>query len=411
MYKRTNLKAIIFSFLLLFTSLLFGQTTDSNRKIGLVLSGGGATGFAHIGVLKALEENGIPIDYISGTSAGALIGALYACGYSPDEIEAFAMQPDFLLMSEGKLRADQKFYTKENVQNGSMFSFNFSVDSLVQKSLPTSFTNSTYLDFELMRLLGVAGAYTGNDFDSLFIPFRCLASDIVKKETVVFREGYLNEAVRASMTFPFYFQPLSVDGRILFDGGLYNNFPADVMYEDFFPDFIIGSNVSYNADKPQNDDLISQLVNMLVRYSDFSLPCENGLIIEPQVDMSTFDFDNVEIAIQLGYEEGLKYIDSILPNISSRVDTAAFKLRRKAFKDKIGALSIDQITVDGPQKSAQFVKKSLTYKKENEHLNADDLEKRYYRLAATDQLNFLFPVLEKNDKGTFGHEIDYSRIK
>jgi NTE family protein len=260
------------------------------QKVGLVLSGGGATGLAHIGVLKALEEKGIPIDYITGTSAGALVGSLYASGFSLEEIEAYVLSDDFQLMTLGKLKSTQRFLYKEQEYNASMVDISFSGDSIIKKSLPTNFISSAFLDFEMLKILGTTGASYNNDFDSLFVPFRCVASDIVNKRSVVFNEGPLNQAVRSSMTFPFYLFPIRVNGTLMFDGGLYNNFPANVMYNDFNPDYIIGSNVSNNAKPPSEDDLISQLTNMLVSYSDYNLPCDAGIIIQPKTDVSTFEF-------------------------------------------------------------------------------------------------------------------------
>ncbi len=214
MYKRTKLNSIK---RYLFTILLCSGTLSifAQQKIGLVLSGGGATGLAHIGVLKALEERGIPIHYITGTSAGALVGSMYAAGYSPEEIEAYVMSEDFQLMTKGKVRSTQRFLYKEEEMNAGMINVSFSGDSILQKSLPTSVITSSYLDFEMLKLLGTTGASYGNDFDSLFVPFRCVASDITNKKSIVFSEGFLNQAVRASMTYPFYFNPIRVNGILM----------------------------------------------------------------------------------------------------------------------------------------------------------------------------------------------------
>jgi NTE family protein len=113
------------------------------------------------------------------------------------------------------------------------------------------------------------------------------------------------------MTFPFFINPIRVDGVLYFDGGLYNNFPADVMCNEFHPDYIIGSNVSYNAAPPQEDDLISQLTNMLVTPTDFTIPCENGILIQPKTALSTFNFDDVGKAIDEGYRATIAMMDSI----------------------------------------------------------------------------------------------------
>ena len=233
-----------------------------SQKVGLVFSGGGATGFAHIGVLKALEENNIPIDFITGTSAGALVGAMYASGYTPQQIEHFATSEKFWLMSQGELEREFKYYIHKSDKNAEVFGFRFAKDSILQKSLPTNLLNPTFLDYEMMALLATNPIKSRQTFDSLFVPFRCIASNIATKESVLFKDGNLNVAVRASMTYPFFLSPITVDGELLFDGGLYNNFPAEILYQEFNADYIIGSNVSYNEPPPTEDDVMSQVRNM-----------------------------------------------------------------------------------------------------------------------------------------------------
>jgi len=395
------LKSFLYKFLLLFLTFIASNNILAQQKVGLVLSGGGATGFAHIGVLQALEEKGIPIDFITGTSAGALVGAFYAVGYSPLQMRELCKSPEFMKMATGELKPEQQFFTKEDEPKSDMFSFPFSLDSLLKKSLPTNFANSTFLDFELMKILGIVSAAKGNDFDQLFVPFRCVASDIVSKESVVFSSGHLNEAVRASMTFPFYFQPLRVNGRLLFDGGLYNNFPSDILYKEFCPDYIIGSNVTYNADEPSEYDLLSQIENMLVRYSDFSLPCEEGIIIEPELSIGTFDFSEVEYAIEIGYQAGLKYADSILPHIKKLKPISEIERERLEFRKNIPDLVIDSIYSGGNRKINYFVKNSMLRLQKKSPVSASEIERRYYRLAATEHIGFLFPTIDTNAAGHY----------
>ena len=155
LYKRKKLKAI---FRYLFAFVLFNHTflLVAQEKVGLVLSGGGATGLAHIGVLKALEEHGIPVDYITGTSAGALIGALYAAGYSPEEIELLASSESFQKMSTGQIEAHQRFSYRESDENASMFKFGIGIDSSILNSIPTHYRSSAYVDYVLMELLAPA---------------------------------------------------------------------------------------------------------------------------------------------------------------------------------------------------------------------------------------------------------------
>ncbi len=215
--------------ILLIIFCTFAIKISYSQKVGLVLSGGGAAGFAHIGVLKALEEKQIPIDYITGTSAGALVGAMYACGYSPLEIENYVLTERFQLMTKGQLENKQQFYFFENDEDASIVSLPISKDSVLSKSLPTNFISSVLMDFEMMRLFGTVSASKNDDFNKLFVPFRCVASDIENKKSVIFNSGNLNLVVRASMTYPFFISPIKLNGKLLFDGGLYNNFPVDVM--------------------------------------------------------------------------------------------------------------------------------------------------------------------------------------
>ncbi len=269
------------------------------EKIGLVLSGGGVSGMAHIGVIKALEENEIPIDFITGTSAGAFIGAMYACGYSAKEMETFILSEDYQKQVYGILKDNQRFYFREKDYNSSLINLEFSKDSLFFRSLPINLISPALLDFSLMKFFSTVNSSMSNDkkFDSLFVPFRCVASDVANKKSVIFSDGDLNKAVRASMTYPFYLNPINVDGTLYYDGGLYNNFPSDVMYNDFNPDYIIGSNVSSNSPPPDEKDLIGIVTNMLVSHTNFKLPCNEGILIEPKVNVKTFEFEKVKIAI------------------------------------------------------------------------------------------------------------------
>jgi NTE family protein len=382
------------------------------QKVGLVLSGGGATALAHIGVLKALEERGIPINYITGTSAGAFVGALYASGYSPKEIEEYVLNPDFQLMTTGKLKPNQRFLVREEEQTASLINVLFTYNNLLKKSLPTSFTTSTYLDFEMLKTLGTTAASHHNDFDSLFVPFRCVSSDITHKKSVVFSKGNLNQAVRSSMTYPFYFSPLRIDNNLLFDGGLYNNFPADIMYSDFNPDYIIGSNVSYNAEPPSEDDLVSQITNMLVSHSDFTLPCEAGLIIRPITNVTTFSFENIEEAISDGYSSTLLYLDSIEARIQKKTSLEALELRRREFRSKVVPLNIQSISNKSSKRDySYYAKKSLMNNKREKNLTLEQIEKRYFRLSTAQQIDFIFPTLSLKSDSTYDLNLEIRKAK
>ncbi len=391
------------NFLIVFCLTIAPSVPGYSQKVGVVLSGGGAAGFSHIGVLKALEEKGIPIDFITGTSAGALVGAMYACGYSPAEIETYVLSDVFQLMSNGKLEWNQQFLFQKDYNDASLIDFAFSKDSILKKSLPTNFIKPSLLDFEMMRIFGLTSASYGDNFDNLFVPFRCVASNIVKKESVIFKNGKLNQAVRASITYPFFINPIRVDGALLFDGGLYNNFPSDVMYSNFDPDYIIGSNVSGNANLPSEDDLISQLTNMLVSHTNFELPCDDGIIIYPKTDVKTFGFSEVKNAINDGYNSTIKYLDSIEKHVTKRVSIAELTEKRVAFKKRILPLQLSSINVTSPKKKSDisFIRQSILKNNRKETIDFSLLKKRYFRTNAIPHLEYLFPTLDLNKDSTF----------
>ncbi|UKN01955.1 patatin-like phospholipase family protein [Paracrocinitomix mangrovi] len=374
---------------ILFNINLFGQ------KVGVVLSGGGATGFAHIGVLKALEENDIPIDYITGTSAGALIGGLYASGFSPQEIEEIALSESFEVIANNDIESEFKYYIEEQNEDAGLFSVRLSKDSVLKKSLPTNLLNPTFLDLKLMHLLGTNPANTLQTFDSLFVPFRCVASDIVQKKSVTFKSGPLSQAVRASMTYPFFISPIKIDGKLMFDGGMYNNFPAENMYSEFNADFIIGSNVSYNEPPPNEDDLMSQVSNMFTSHSNYSLPCEQGIIIEPNIEeVGTFEFDEIKDAIQRGYEATIAKIDSIKMYVNLRVSASEREKQRVLYKAKRLEVNVTEVNVQGVKKEqAKYIENKILRKRKKSQIDYSMLKKRYLNLYQSEHIRSLYPTL------------------
>ncbi len=410
LYKRTKLKSFLGSFFLVF--LFISVNCTAQQKIGLVLSGGGATGLAHIGVLKALEEKGIPIDYITGTSAGALVGSMYACGYSPQEIEDYVLSESFQLMTNGKLEPDKRFLLQERDNDASIFNFSFSKDSLLRKSIPLNLVTPSYLDFEMARLLGTVSASHFNSFDSLFIPFRCIASDVVNKKSTSFSKGHLNQAVRASMTYPFYVNPIRIDGIVYFDGGLYNNFPVNIMYNDFHPDFIIGSNVSDNAKAPDEQDFIGMLENMMATPTDYSIPCAEGIIINPKSNVGIFEFDEVKQAIQDGYLAASLLLDSISKSITNHQDAIVLAQKRAFFKSKTTPLIVSSITNNySKNKDLKFARSTMIKSRKGEVLSNELLEKRYFRLYATPQIDFVYPTFQLKKDSSYNLDLKLRKAK
>ncbi len=368
-----------------------------SQKVGLVLSGGGAKGLAHIGVIKALEENGIPIDYITGTSMGAIIGSLYAAGYSPAEMEAIATSAEFQNWAFGKIPDEHIYYFKKKEADASWIDLKFNLDTTFSAALPTNIIPPHPMDLAFLQLLAQASARANYNFDSLFVPFRCVASDVYANEPVIFSEGDLGSSVRASMTFPFYFKPITIKGRLLFDGGIYNNFPIDVMIQQFKPDYIIGSAVSSNALPPSEDNLLLQLENMIVSNSNYEVPDSNGILIKPDVRLvKLMDFHMARELIQIGYGAAIAQINHIKRLIPIRQDTAEINLKRKWFRNSFKPLYFKNIYVSGlTYKQSLYLLKNFMYKKDT--ITFESFKKEYYKLIADDHIESIFPRAKYNE--------------
>ena len=361
--------------------LLNLQVSLSAQKVGLVLSGGGADALAHIGVIKALEENNIKIDYITGTSMGALIGALYASGIPISEIESYFTNPQFLSISNGSVPSKFLYYPPKPDIDPSLISLRFkNTDEGSTLLLPSKVISSETFDFEILKFLAAAEKLSNYNFDSLMIPFRCVAADIITKELVVFKEGSLTEALRASMSYPFFVKPIKINGHLMYDGGIYNNFPVNIMCNEFSPSYIIGSNVSQNIPEPSEDDLFGQLQNILVRNTEYCIYCTEGELIEPQINFGTFNFENAKQAIQSGYNETQQHLQHITYHINPTsnliIDTSSIFLHQNE-KIEIGEIIFKEIN----QKQAVYTGSVLNRKKKKEHtLSLATFERNYYRL-------------------------------
>lgn len=398
----------IFFFISIILLLFFSPNSAKAQKVGVVLSGGAASGIAHIGVLKALEENHIPIDYITGTSMGALVGSIYAMGYSPAQIEALVKTERFINWSEGIVDQKYAYYFKRTDDNASWVTFKLSIDSAFESSIPTNLISPVAMDFGMMEFAAGPAAAANYNFDSLFIPFRCVASDIEKKESVIFRKGDLAEAVRASMSYPFYIKPILVDGKLLFDGGLYNNFPSNVMYEECFPDFMIGSNVSGNNPSPDEDNLLSQIKTMIQSKSNYDILCEGGVIIEPKTTVALFNFSNVQPLIDSGYAATMRQMDYIKQYVERKTTPEELAIKRSNFKGLQPKMIFDKIYIDGlNKKQSEYVRKILLHK--NKTISLEDMKEGYFRLAADSKIKYIYPKAKYNPQT--GYYDLYLRIK
>mgnify|MGYP000413447273 CR=1 FL=1 len=365
------------------------------QKVGLVLSGGGAKGMTHIGIIRALEENNIPIDYIAGTSMGAIIGSLYAMGYSPDDMAALLRSPDFKRWYSGKVEPKYEYYFKKNRPTPEFFNIRFAFrDSMHLKPqiLPTSMVNPIQMNLVFVELFARATASCDGDFNRLFVPFRCIASDVYNKKPLIMRKGDLGDAVRASMSFPFVFKPIEIDSVLAYDGGIYNNFPTDVMRKDFRPDIIIGSVVAANPSKPKENDLMSQIENMVMQKTDYSLPDSLGIVMNFKYDdVNLLDFDRLQELHDIGYNRTISLMDSIKNRIHRRVNADNIRLRRLVYRSNLPQLRFRDIHIEGANEQQQVYIKKEFHDEDHEVFTYEELKRGYFRLLADNMISEIIP--------------------
>ena len=362
-------------------------------KVGIVLSGGGAKGAAHIGALKYIEEIGLPVDYIVGTSMGSIIGGLYALGYSPDEIEAMISNLDWSqYMSNSIERRDISSADKHRrstyiinipFNHGELLKrFNSMKDddsgsssSSIISSLPDSFIGGTDL-LNLFNSLCI-GYQDSIDFNDLPIPFACVATDVTTGEAVILRNGKFPEAIRASMAIPGVFSPMTINGQRLVDGGLVNNFPTDVC-RDMGADIIIGVEVARGMTRDVSSiKSLPQLASQMMSIMTMGHNQENrklcDLYLHPPVNdfgMLSFTSEAIDTIVQRGYNYTSEFHDELL-TIKRYIDSfepAAKTLHAtKAQYVMNDTIRLEKITMD----NVSFKEFKWLYRKSQLRLNED----------------------------------------
>lgn len=380
--------SIVISFFFILINSLQAQ------RVGLVLSGGGAKGAAHIGVIKAFEENEIPIDYITGTSIGAIIGSLYAMGYTPDEMLQLMLSKEFGYWQTGTVEDDYMYYFRKPDPTPEMAHFSIDMsDSLQIKTnfLPQSLINPIQMNQAFMALYAQATAKAAWNFDNLFVPFRCIGSDIYNKKPVIFKNGDLGEAVRISMTFPLFFKPVWKDSVPMFDGGIYDNFPVKTMKEDFHPDFIFGVALSTGKSKPSNNPY-NQIETMIMQETNYEVDEEDGMIIRFNMpDVSLLDFQKANEIMEMGYKRTMSLIDSIKGRVHRRMPLDSLNLRRKQYKESLPPLVFKNIYITGVSESQQKYIESQLHRDINQEFSMEEFKRAYFKMLAYSKIKEIVP--------------------
>jgi len=305
---------------------LLQQQTLQRPKIGLVLSGGGARGAAQIGVLRALERHHIPIDFIAATSMGAIVGGLYAAGYTTDELESLAVTTDWdeVLSLGDEVQRSQLFVDQKMFDDRSFIAIRFEG---LQPVLPSAVSTGQRLTEFLSAQILQALYYPFPDFDHLKIPFRAMATDLVSGRRIVLKDGSFAEALRASATVPLLFNPIEKDGMQLVDGGLVANIPVDIARAAGCDLVIVVNSASglRHADEMNAPwQTADQIMGIMMEKVNERQMKDGDIIITPNIGRHLSSaFSGLDSLIRIGDESAERHVSDILALLDRRADSLA----------------------------------------------------------------------------------------
>lgn len=389
-------KAFHFVLIFLISGSIYAQSVVEKRdvKVGVVLSGGGAKGLAHIGALKVIEEAGIKIDYIGGTSMGAIIGGLYASGYTASQLDSIFRNTDFAELIEDNIpRSAKSFYEKSASEKYALtLPFN-----KLKLSFPPAYSGGQNIYSELVRALYHVKDI--GDFSKLPIPFLCIATNVETGDEVLLDRGYLPEAIMASGTLPSLFEPAAMGDQILIDGGVVNNYPIDEVRK-MGADIIIGIDVQQGL--RDRDGLLSA-TEILLQINNYRSAVD---MIEKSKNTDIYIKPDITEYSMVGFDAGSKIIESgakaakeklnELAKISDFVTTPRKTITPVNAND---SLIIKQVVLKGNENyTSGYVKGKLRFEN-NEKVTFKKLKQGINNLSATDNFKTIRYELLSNGDG------------
>lgn len=430
MEKFTKITCIIF--LLFISCNAFSQsnaTAGSRPKVGLVLSGGGAKGAAHIGVLKYIEEAGIPIDYIAGTSMGSIVGGMYALGYSSDEILDIISHVDWnRLISNDVDRKKISFSNKKESSIQSItipFSTNTDEEELQSRSFRNSLPNGIVSGDNIINLFNsLAIGYSDSiPFNELPTPFICIATNLTNGEADVLDKGIFTKSLRASMAIPVLFDPVRIGNTPYVDGGLVCNFPAE-QCRAMGADYIIGVSMSPELEGNPNNlsSIFSQIKQLKVIITDkdnaqYHQMCD--IFIRPElkgVGMLSFDAESVAKVTQSGYEAASKQKDnfnSLKEKIFSEAqyESPAPSSNKKAVNIIKNKVLVSEIELNGVEKDIEkWMRRACTINV-GDHVCKEDIDKSVSIYYGTGNYESITYTLHKDETSPEGYIVRFKFVE
>lgn len=390
-----------------FSTGTYAETTDGQRKkVGLVLSGGGAKGVAHIGALKVIEEAGIPIDYVVGTSMGSIIGGLYAIGYTPEQMDSMVRCQDWtFLLSDQVNRKDKNMHERERDEKY-IISVPFSKNSI--KEVTGGLIKGQNIDNMFSEL--TMGYHDSLDFNKLPTPYACVAEDIATGKEVVFHNGELSTAMRASMAIPGVFTPVRLGNMVLIDGGVINNYPVDVA-RSMGADVIIGVDVQSEL-KPADElgnagDMLGQLIDLMGQ--DKYIENLKATDVHIKVDVkgysaASFSASAIDTLIFRGEEAANRQIRPLMELKDEIGVPVVYRPTRKATYEPVKWVMIQEITFNGlDEKDKNWIMKRCDLK-ENALNSIERIEETTSIIRANTNYSSVSYRLKQTPDGEFNLE-------
>ena len=388
-------KIVVILIGLLFLQTLSAQDSIPKKrlKIGLVLSGGGAKGFAHIGVLKVLEKAGVKIDYIGGTSMGAVVGGLYASGYNATQIDSIFYNTDFgQLLQDYIPRSSKSFYEKRNDE---MYAISLPFKKF-KVGIPIALSKGMYNYNLLSKLTHKVRNIT--DFSKLPIPFLCVATDIEKGEQVVLRNGYLAQAMLASSAFPSLFSPVEMNGKLLIDGGVVNNYPVEEVRK-MGADIIIGVDVQ---DDLKDRNSLKDATRILVQITNLEMikvmkekQKLTDIYIKPDVsNYGVISFDGGKEIVKTG-EDAANVIFDKLKKLAD--PSMVYKVNN--MKTTRDTLQIKNISINKLDNYTRAYVLGKLHFKNGSKINYEDIKTGINNINATQNFSRINYTIEENQGG------------
>ncbi len=391
---------------LLLSFTVFSTHAEVRPKIGLVLSGGGAKGAAHLGVLKVLEENRVPVDYIAGTSIGAYVAGMYALGYSASEIEEIMMNESWSDGYSDTIPRESLGYRDKQQRDRFNIPVNMGYSDETVK-LPNGLLRGQTMSQLLQRSTGLVHQF-GN-FDELAIPYRAVATDLETSKAVILSQGSIIKAMQASATVPGALQPIKHDGKLLVDGGIANNMPVDVA-KALGADIVIAVDIGSSLVKKEGLDstvaVLNQLSTMLTNASTERqklLLSEDDILIRPDVgDMSTTDFEIMPQAYALGEKAALEHVLSLKGLSVGEAEYALYKNNKRRlsqrWKDSVQRPLVEIVFNNDSKVSESLLRETFDLH-EGEVVTQEALEQAIANVYSLDKFERVNAEFVDTDKG------------